>query len=199
MKRQPKALLFDMDGVLVDSMDSWYHALKGIFDRELNRDLDREAFGEKYWGRDLQSIFQEIGLALNIGDFCTHVYNQHTDAIKIFPDTKDCLASLKGYKKAVITNTPQECTHQILTKFSIDSYFDTVLTSDEVAKAKPDPAIALKACDALRVQPGEAWLIGDHRFDMQAGRAAGCTTVGIGVEGDYTLDRLSGLSDLLRP
>jgi HAD superfamily hydrolase (TIGR01509 family) len=192
-----RAILFDMDGVLVNSIDSWHQALRDVFNRHLNRNLDKEEFVRDFWGRDLRDIFSEIGLNLEIGPFCNNIYEAYADAVRIFPDTKACLERLNSYRKAVITNTPESCARRILQTGGIEGYFEAIVTSDKVKHGKPDPAIIYEACRILAVDPAMTLLVGDHEFDMQAGRSAGCTVVGIGVEGDYTLERLEGLFDIV--
>jgi len=194
---KPAAVLFDMDGVLVDSVDFWYHALREIFDRYLQRELDKEEFVEKYWGRETREIFSEMGIDLEIGPFCEKICSTRGESIRVFPHTKACLESLSSYRKAVITNAPALCARRILTAAGLEGYFEAIVTSDQVKRSKPDPAIIFEACRILNVEPTKTWLVGDHGLDMQAGRAAGCTVVGIGVEGDYTLDSLGELADIV--
>jgi HAD superfamily hydrolase (TIGR01509 family) len=194
---KPDALLFDMDGVLVNSIDSWHQALRAVFKYHLNRDLGKEEFVRDFWGRDVRDIFKDIGLDLDVGSFCNTVYDAHADEVRIFPETKACLERLNSYRKAVITNTPESCARRILDTGGIGGFFEAIVTSDKVKRAKPDPAIVYEACRILEVDPPKTLLIGDHAFDMEAGRAAGCTVVGIGVEGDYTLDRLGELTDIV--
>lgn len=195
---RPDAILFDMDGVLVNSIDGWYQALKDVFNRHLNRELDREVFVQNFWGRDIREIFSDVGLNLEVGPFCDTVYASHADVVRIFPETTTCLKELISYRKAVITNTPESCARRILQTREIEGYFEAIVTSDKVKRAKPAPAIVYEACRILGVNAKKTLLVGDHEFDMQAGRAAGCTVVGIGVDGDYTLDRLAGLSDVVK-
>ena len=197
MKMKPSAILFDMDGVLVDSLDSWLSSLNAALRSFNHREITREEFIEKYWGYDLYDNLDRMGLSHEIGRFCNSVYGEHLDAIKIYPDTKDMLQKLKGYKKGIITNTPKDCVCQILKEFDIEQYFEIVITSDEVVKAKPDPEIVLKACEVLGVKPENVVLIGDTNSDVKAGRDAGCTVIGVNVKADYTVKNLSELTKLI--
>jgi HAD superfamily hydrolase (TIGR01509 family) len=197
MKLKPKAILFDMDGVLVDSLDAWLISLNSALKRYHHKQITREEFIEKYWGHDLYDNLDRMGLSHEIGDFCNSIYSEHVHAIKIYPDTRDTLKRLKDYKKGIITNTPRDCTMQILKQFDIEQYFDSVITSDDVDKAKPDPEIVLKACAALGVKPKDSIMVGDTESDVQAGKAAGCTVIGIQIQADYTIERLSQLREML--
>lgn len=195
---QPSALLFDMDGVLVDSLDSWWQALNHALRTFERPEISRDEFIKNYWGHDLYDNLERMKLDEEIGLFCNTTYGDHLDAIKIYPDTTATLRHLSPYKKGVITNTPKDCAWQILERFSIKGYFKTVVTSDEVSKAKPSPEIVYKACDILEVNPHDVVMIGDTISDVKAGRAAGCTVIGVGIDADYRIERLAGLNDILK-
>ncbi len=198
MKLKPAALLFDMDGVLVDSLDSWWQALNHALRTFKRPEISRDDFIKHYWGHDLYDNLKRMNLDEEIGLFCNTTYGDHLDAIKIYPDTKSTLQHLSPYKKGVITNTPKDCAWQILERFSIKRYFRTVVASDEVDKAKPSPEIVYKACTILEVQPQEVIMIGDTMSDVKAGRAAGCTVIGVGIDADYRIERLTKLKGLIK-
>jgi HAD superfamily hydrolase (TIGR01509 family) len=197
-KLQPSALLFDMDGVLIDSLDSWWKALNNALTVFKHQEITRDEFIQTYWGHDLRENLKRLKLNPEVASFCNITYGGHIKYIKIYPDTKSTLQKLSNYKKAVITNTPTDCARQILDKFDIAKYFEEVITSDDVAKAKPDPEIVFKACERLHVDPKTVVLVGDTDSDVKAGRAAGCTVVGLNIAADVTIQRLSELTDLLR-
>jgi len=198
MKLTPRAILFDMDGVLVDSLDSWWKALNSALQRFKHQEITRDEFMKTYWGHDLKANLKRLQLNPEVAQFCNITYGNHIDYIKIYPDTKSTLRRLASYKKAIITNTPTDCARQILRKFEIEQYFKEIITSDDVLKAKPDPEIVFKACERLNVDPKKVILVGDTESDVKAGRAAGCTVIGLNVTADITIQRLSDLADLLK-
>ena len=197
MKLKPRAILFDMDGVLVDSLDSWLSALNSALKAYNYKQISKDEFLEKYWGHDLYDNIERMNLPVEVGRFCNNVYGEQIGRIKIYTETKDTLQKLINYKKAIITNTPKDCAVQILKRFDIEKYFKFVVTSDDVSMAKPSPEIVLKACERLNVDPEDVVLIGDTDSDVKAGRAAGCKVVGINVEADYTIRDLSELTTLI--
>jgi AHBA synthesis associated protein len=194
----PSAILFDMDGVLVDSLDSWWKALNSALNRFKHQELTRNEFIKTYWGHDLKQNLRRLQLNPEVAQFCNITYGNHIDFIKIYPDTKRTLKQLTSYKKAIITNTPTDCARQILRKFSIEQYFEVVITSDDVVKAKPDPEIVFKACERLGVDAKTVLLVGDTESDVKAGKAAGCTVVGLNITADITIQRLSELPSLIQ-
>jgi HAD superfamily hydrolase (TIGR01509 family) len=198
MTLKPAGLLFDMDGVLVDSHESWYQLLACLIRERFSRNLSRKEFMSRYWSRDLRDIFADLGLAIELDPFCREIYSRYLDNVLLAAGVKETLERLSHLPKAVITNTPAVCACQILRKFGLQRYFEAVLTGGEVVNGKPDPEIVIKGCEALAIQPEEAVLIGDSSLDVLAGRAAGCTVIGIGIEGDYTIRSLPELLDLIK-
>ncbi|HVQ00060.1 MAG TPA: HAD family hydrolase [Candidatus Thermoplasmatota archaeon] len=197
MNLRPSALLFDMDGVLIDSLDSWWHALNDALTMFKHPTITRDEFIHTYWGHDLRSNLRRLHLNPEVATFCNLTYGGNLNYVRIYPETRPTLEQLKRYRKAIITNTPTDCTKQILQMFSIGDYFQTIVTSDDVTHAKPDPEIVFKACELLQVEPSEVMLIGDTTSDVQAGHAAGCTVIGINVDADITIQTLSELLTIL--
>lgn len=194
----PDAILFDMDGVLVDSLDSWWKSLNYALKNNGKEEISREEFIDKYWGYELQKNLKELGLDEKIGTFCNNIYSEYTDEIKFFSDTKETLKKLSKYPKAIITNTPRDCAIQILKKYEIKKYFDVIVTSDQIEEGKPSPDMIHKACKKLGVVPKNVVLIGDTKNDVKAGRNAGCKVIGIKTDADYKINNIKGLIDLIR-
>ena len=197
MKLKPSAILFDMDGVLVDTLNAWWLSLNISLKAFNYKIIIREEFIEKYWGHDLYDNLKTMNIPLKVGTYCNNVYGEHIDMIKIYPETKDTLQKLNKYKKSIITNTPKDSAVQILKRFDIEKYFEFILTSDDVTMAKPNPEIVLKSCKMLNANPTEVVLVGDTESDVKAGKAAGCNVIGINVDADYTISNLSELITIL--
>jgi len=197
MKLNPKAILFDMDGVLVDSIDSWWKALNHALEKYKMEKISKQVFIEKYWGHDLYDNLKKNNLPIKVGKFCNNIYGEHLDGISIFPNAKEVLQKLSKYPKCIITNTPCNCTTQILKTFDIEKYFDFVFTSDDVKLSKPDPEIVILACKKLKVKPKDAVLIGDTDSDVKAGYAAGCKVIGLNIKADFIVQNLTGILEIL--
>jgi HAD superfamily hydrolase (TIGR01509 family) len=197
IKIKPSAILFDLDGVLIDSLDSWRNALNQALKTFNSEEISKNEFVNNYWGHDLKYTLKQMNLDPNIETFCNEIYGNHLDTINIYPDAKSTLKELDKYVKVLITNTPRNCTQQILKKFDIKHYFSFFLTSDDVEKSKPNPEIIYKACQHLNVSPKKVLLVGDTTSDVMAGKAAGCIVVGINTKTDFTINRLSELTDIV--
>ncbi len=194
----PDAILFDMDGVLVDSLHSWWKSLNEALKNYGEGEITRKEFIEKYWGNELQENLKTLGVNKKVGVFCNNIYKNYLDEIKLFRGTKKTLKKLDPYPKAIITNTPRECAIQILKKFKIKKFFKVIITSDQIENGKPAPDMIYKACEKLRVKPKKVILIGDTKNDIKAADAAGCKTIGINVEGDYKINKITELTKILK-
>ena len=197
MKLKPSAILFDMDGVLVDSFDAWLASLNDALKAYNHKEITKEEFLRKYWGHDLQYNMEKIGITYEVIAFCNRVYGNHVDIVKVYSDSRYILEKLKNYKKGIITNTPRDCAIQIVRKNGLEKFFNVVLTGDDVKRGKPSPEIVLKACRLLSVKPADVVLIGDTNSDIEAGKAAGCKVIGKKIKADYTIDKLSDLTQLI--
>ena len=198
MTLKPDAILFDMDGVLVDSLDSWWLALNEALKAYDYDEITRDEFIKKYWGHDLQYNLEKMGLEYEVLMFCNKAYINHVDGVKIYPDTIPTLEKLDHYRKGIITNTPEDCTEHIVKNLQIGKYFDVITTVDDVSRGKPSPEIVIKACDLLKVNPKNVVLIGDTDSDIKAGRAVGCTVIGVKIDADYRINSLSELTHYLK-
>ena len=196
-KINPKAIFFDMDGVLVNSLDSWWKSLNAALKNYNVKEISREEFIEKFWGYELQENLRKLGLNKEIVTFCNNIYSVYTGEIKIFSKVKETLKKLDNYKKAVITNTPKDCALQILKKFDIKKFFNIIVTSDQIKKGKPAPDMIYKACQELKIQPREVVLVGDTESDVKAGRAAGCKIIGINIDADFSIKTFSELLNII--
>jgi len=197
MKAKPQAILFDMDGVLIESLDSWWLSLNDALKAYDHKEISRDEFIEKYWGHDLSYNLEKMGIDYKVLKFCNNAYADHLDSVEIYSDTKSTLEKLKDYKKGIITNTPKDCAKQVLTKHNLVKYFNIIVTVDEVIRGKPSPEIVFKACKSLNVNPKDVILVGDTTSDIEAGKAAGCTVVGLNIKADYKISKLSDLTKII--
>lgn len=182
-----------MDGVLVDSFQSWWKSFNEVLKTKNHEDFSKKEFREKYWGHELQYILNQIGVNETVDIFCNDIYKKYVDEVRLFSGVNETLEKLGQYPKAIITNTPLQCTNLILKKFDIDSYFVEIVTSDKITKGKPAPEIIFETCKRLGIAPQDVILIGDTTNDVKAGRKAGCITVGMNVDADYSIKTISEL------
>lgn len=180
--------LFDMDGVLVDSKEAWYRSFREI------GGVSRDEFENRFWGRDLEKNIDELDT--DRAELCGRIFPGHSSSIDKMEGVEEVLSFLSG-PKALITNTTRDCTREILTRNGLEGYFDTIITSDQVEEGKPDPSMVRRALKELDADPADSVVIGDSPHDMQAGKEAGCITIGIGIDGDYRAETIGELPEII--
>lgn len=193
-----EAVLFDLDGVLIDSFEVWYSAFNDTLKKFMNKTITKEEFQEKHWGLSLKDNMDKLGLGKKAEDYCHSRYNKYIDQVKIIPGTESVLKIIKR-KIGLVTSTPSDSTSKILNRFGLSQYFDATISSDEVENAKPSPEPILKACEILEVKPEKTIFVGDNETDVVAGKNAGCKVIGERIEGDLKIESIDELRDLLPP
>ena len=198
--KPPRAVLFDMDGVLVKSEEVWFRCIEVAGQKFRGRPVTREeffptfgqgtaadvkVFGFRCTPRELDALFAEEFL-------------KHLDAMWVNPDAEALLTELmrQGIETAVVTNTMGPLTVEILRHAKLLDALPVRATSDRAEKAKPAPDLVLLACNDLGVAPIDAWMVGDSKFDRGAAQAANVHFVGYGIDGAARVDALSGLLTL---
>ncbi len=201
-RREVKAILFDLDGVLVDSFDAWHavfnEAMKLQGKKPIPKGEYRKNFGIPV-DQDIKLYFQGK-TPMWIQKQKNKLFPKKRHLVRLFPSTVPTLAKVKKLKirTALISNSTRKIVHSVLGHFRIGRYFDVLVTAEDVRRGKPNPEMVLNACKKLRVNPSQAILVGDTQNDMIAGRRAGCIAVGYKTKGMYTITKLSSIISLLK-
>ncbi|HEY3449767.1 MAG TPA: HAD hydrolase-like protein [Myxococcales bacterium] len=198
---QPRAILFDLDGVLVKSKEAWFRSVEEAGRVFRGRPVTREEF-EPTFGQGTIADVREFGLSCAVADldrFYTDTFPRHAHSIWVHPDAAALLADLRaaGKRLALVTNTVSTLTPAILRAAGIERSFEHLACADLVPHPKPAPDLPLSALAALEVAAADAWLVGDSRYDRESARAAGVFFVGLGIDGDARIEDLSQLRALL--
>jgi HAD superfamily hydrolase (TIGR01549 family) len=201
-ERKIEAILFDLDGVLINSFESWYQAFNAMLRAYGKKELSRDVFKANCWGPDLRHNLGALQLGEDAAEYCVQEQRNLIELIELCPDAEEVVSRTRGeykFKVGLVTNTPRENVTKILEHFKLSSHFDVVMTGDEVKRGKPDPEIVVKACEWLKVKPEHVILVGDTKADYQAGKATGCFVIGTGSKsaGDVHIEQLSELFSIL--
>lgn len=199
MSRLVDAVLFDLDGTLVDSVYqhvlAWHEALQeeGI---ELSIWRIHRKIGMS-GGLFTNMLFRETGLDIDAARI-ERLRKRHAAAylalsyqVRPLPGAVELLAYLTeaGIPWAIATSGRMETAGPIIEKLGVDHSKTPVITRDKVRYAKPDPDLFLAAAAALGMPIGHACVVGDSVWDMLAARRAGGLGVGL-LSGGYGEDEL---------
>lgn len=185
--RAPHAVLFDLDGTLADTAPDLAAALNRTLEHygraalpyedirpvvshggmaliELGFDLPPETPGFEEWRQYLLDDYA--------GNLCRHT--------QLFAGMPAVLEHLEGRSVpwGIVTNKPAWLTDPLVAAMGIDRRAACVVSGDTCVQRKPHPAPLLHACELVGSQPADTWYVGDAGRDIEAGRAAGCITVG---------------------
>ena len=194
LKKEVKAILFDLDGVLVDSEKAWFRVINDACRHFGFKHVQKEQF-EKRFGAPIEDDVKFLFRGRTIKEveaFYNKDFGRRAKFVKLFPQSKIALKKLRDrkVKLGLISNSTTLIVSAILKRFGLKKYFNAVVTMDDVKKGKPAPDMVLKACKMLKVKPKNTILVGDTKNDMIAGKRAGCVTIGYKVEGDYKIKSL---------
>jgi phosphoglycolate phosphatase len=181
VRGRPAAILFDLDGTLLDSAQAICAAVSaalGDFDVAVTPEEI-----EPHLGAPLDELFA-LYVGEDVGTHRAHFterYIAHHDAhpqarAMPFPTVEKALVSLRrdhAMKTAIATTKPSHRAHAQLAHHGLDAWLDHVQGTDPGMRPKPYPDVIEHACRALGVSPGDVWMVGDTARDVGAARRAG--------------------------
>jgi pyrophosphatase PpaX len=183
--RLATAVLFDLDGTLIDSIELIRRSFRHML-LEHGFDGDDDSIWRRGIGRPLDVQLAEI--ARDPGDVAAmlatyRAYNSihHDELVSVFPGVRESLEALAraGRRLGVVTSKARTGALRGLAHTGLESFFDVVVAANDAPRPKPAPDPVLAALATLGVEPARATTVGDALPDLQAGRAAGTRTVAV--------------------
>ncbi|MBC8129432.1 MAG: phosphoglycolate phosphatase [Rhizobiaceae bacterium] len=216
----PKAVLFDLDGTLIDSAPDIHESLNQTLESLGEPPFTLEAVIGMIGGgvpklieRAYAGLDKELDPASRdkIVQRFLAIYNPRaTELTTLNAGASDSTRALHkaGIPIGVVTNKPDAETREILTHFGLLDLMDVVVGGDAGPAKKPEPGLLLLACDRLGLDVGDVLFVGDSENDVDAAKAAGMPVVA--VRGGYTkrgadalgadlvIDRLDGVEAAMK-
>ncbi|HRY29115.1 MAG TPA: HAD-IA family hydrolase [Elusimicrobiota bacterium] len=210
------AILFDLDGTLVDTIEDITLSLNHALAR-LNKPPKTPPEVARFIGDGIHElVHRALG---NNGDTAAleegiRLFKPHYDAhcadhARLYPGVLEILNHYADKKMAVVTNKLEEPSRRILQALKIDRFFPVLLGGDSFSERKPSPGPLLEALRRLGVPPEKSVMVGDSPGDVVSGKAAGTFTCTVSygfrtaeelrrTRPDIFLDSLAGLRRRLR-
>ncbi len=216
-KRYPvRALIFDLDGTLIDSKLDLIHAVNATL-TEMGRATLSDEVISSYIGhgapmlmsRALGGVAKEDELARGLGYFLEYYEAHKLDNTRLYPGVAETLGKLSEQKiaMAVLTNKPVKISVRILEELGIAKYFQATYGGNSFETKKPDPLGAKTILGEFRVNAGDSIMVGDSEVDIQTARnanmIAAAVNYGFGIHdraqhpADIYLDRMSDLLEVV--
>lgn len=179
-----RAVLFDLDGTLLDSIPDLSEACHRMM-LELGRTPHDIEVIRTFVGKGMLNLVRrclsehgtatEAEMEAAVAAFQRHYAEVNGAATLLYDGVVPALQALRerGVAMACVTNKPTAFTGPLLTRMGLSDYFAVTVSGDTVAEKKPHPAPLHHACDLLGVRAEQALMIGDSANDAQAARAAG--------------------------
>jgi len=184
-----KAIIFDLDGVLIDATEWHYEALNkslNLFGYAIGRDDHLKIYNGLPTNEKLKIMSEKQGLPEGLHGIIKAMKKQYTDDVvsqRCRPDhTKQLmLAQLKnrGYKLACCSNAQKYSVMNMLNRAQIDYFFHEIVGNDEGFEPKPQPDIYLVAFERLGVSPEEVVIVEDAPHGIEAAKASGAQVIAV--------------------
>jgi HAD superfamily hydrolase (TIGR01509 family) len=184
----PRAVLWDLDGTLVDSEDyhwrSWRDTMAGE-GVQLSYDRFRASFGLRN-DRILRGwLGDDVGVERieRIGDAKEAEYRRlaELEGLTPLPGAAEWAARLhaEGWLQAIASSAPRKNVEVMLRVLHLDRYFDAIAAAEDVTVGKPDPQVFLRAAERLGVPPARCIVVEDAPAGVEAARAGGMRSIGV--------------------
>ncbi|MDP4025841.1 HAD family phosphatase [Methylobacterium sp. NEAU 140] len=195
-----RAVVFDMDGVLIDAKDWHYEALNRAlqhFGMEISRADHLTTFDGLPTRRKLEMLTVTENLPVELHGFLNklkQIYTLEIVSTRCRPTFAHefALSRLKarGLRLAVASNSVRESVAIMMERANLAAHLDLTLSNEDVSKAKPDPEIYTTALARLGVRADETLIVEDNEHGIRAARASGCHLLVVRSVADVTLSNI---------
>lgn len=181
-----EAVVFDMDGVLVDSETYWMKSRQDFayaLGKVWTEDDQRHVMGRSTheWGYAMKSRL-DIAMPVDeiVADIKQRVIAQYQQRLPVLPGAVEAVRMAAArYRVALASGSPKEIIQRVLHLTQLDSYFQVVISGDEIRRGKPAPDIYMESLRRLDVHPQHALGIEDSANGLRALKATGMVSVAV--------------------
>ena len=195
-----KAVLFDMDGVLIEAKDWHYEALNNalqLFGMEISRYDHLITYDGLPTKKKLEMLTMERGLPVGLHGFINDMKQQYTMEIvyaqckpKFYHEYALSKLQTEGYRMAVCSNSILNTIEIMMQKASLDKYLDFYISNQDVTHGKPNPEMYNKAIAKMGLTPSECMIVEDNENGIKAARASGAHVMIVNAVEDVNYDNI---------
>jgi len=199
-----KAVLFDVDGTLIDTAEANAMAYSHDFKLLGGKPITTEEYRKSYYHLSAKKMFKHFFPEIPDQELDRMLDERKARAsrffkyMKLFPGAKETLEKLHGrFKTGIVTS--RRSIH-VLDFFGIRDCFDAIVTPDDVKNHKPHPESMNLALQRLGLKPDEAVYVGDAESDLEIGRATGVKVIMYGpdaIKGDFNIRELKEIPKIV--
>ena len=188
-----KAVVFDLDGTVVDSVEliivSFQHAIREVLGREMSREEAIAWVGMPL--REQMEKFSPEQADTLVEAYREFNHREHDRMLTLYEGMEHLLRSVReaGVKVGLVTSKSRFTTQMAFDLTGIEAYFDAIVCAGEASGNKPSPAPILACLEQLGVEPAAATYVGDSPSDIQAALAAGVVAIAV-TWGVFSAERL---------
>lgn len=181
-----RTVLFDLDGTILDTNELIFRSFEHVWQR-LDYDVTREKM-VPYMGGKLHDMFRDLTGTDDAGaEEMIRIYREynlafHDELVVAFPHVKEVLGRLSeaGIRMGVVTTKIRKTSEMGLKLCGLFDFMETLVTLDDVNKAKPDPEPVLLALKRMGANAAETVMVGDSPGDILSAKGAGVASVAVG-------------------
>ena len=181
-----KAIIFDMDGVIINSEPVHFEVEQELLEK-LGGKMSKEAHvafvgtTDHYMWSTLKEQFNLEPAVEKIIKMKKEMFIEKFDEIELMDNFKELMLSLynEGYPMAIASSNNRKIVNKVVEKFGLSNYMNSIISGEEVHKGKPDPEIFLTAAKKINVNPKCCLVIEDARNGVKAAKAAKMKCVGL--------------------
>lgn len=184
-----KAIIFDLDGVLIDATEWHYEALNDalrLFGFEITREDHVGFYNGLPTAEKLKTLSEKKGLPLGLHEAIKEMKRKYTDSrvaqlCRPSHEKQIMLTHLKnkGYRLACCSNAQKYSVLNMLQIAQIDSFFELVLGNDEGIAPKPSPDIYLTTFKNMKIRPDESVIVEDAAHGIEAAKLSGAKVIAV--------------------
>ncbi len=201
-----KAVIFDLDGVLVNLPDGHYEALNkalGLFGAHIEKNEHYEYFNGLPTRKKIEELERQGRLPAGLKETINSIKQKYTkELIARYcpPDYSKLILAThlknKNYLLGCCSNSVKDTIKLVLESSELLDFFDVIIGNDEVTNPKPHPEIYLRAFEQLGVKPHECIIVEDAHYGVEAAKASGATVYEVRNSEDVNLTLFEKLLSL---